>query len=151
MRSTRAAEAVAELTSLDHMRRWQKWAFIALGISLLIFVAPMVFAYFRPRGLAGYYQIGSMTCACGHIPFTRITEDEYCVYLPAHNSTSFAYRLRKQGSEWVATQDPTPTNSFRLRVRDGEVYCSDFSGTNWYHKERVYNLWRVWIPRLFAD
>ena|ERR1051326_3548070 len=116
----------------------------------MVFAAPIVFTSLRSHGLTGYYQFEGITCACGHTAFPRITADEYCWYIPAHRSTDLSYRLQQLvGSEWVATRKGT--NSFRLRLTGGEVYRTYAGNTNWFHEERIYNLWRVWIPRLIGE
>ena len=117
------------------MRGWKKWMVIVPGIGLVIFATPIVFAYLSPHGLRGVYGgVREVTCMCGHRFFDYIDHSGYYELVPGHRSKELLYTLQPQQSgEWIAfgvgTNTLAGTNTFRIRVSEGEVYRTVHSNT----------------------
>ena len=106
----------------------------------------------------GYFEDGR--CGCGYDSFIQIRGDRYYTETPLHGREAKASALHRQGDEWELVSPPPVTNSLfmvftnelvvRVRMEEGDLYLSYAGRTNWARHARVYNPWRIWLPRLQA-
>ena len=132
------------------MRPRIKWTVIVGSVAVVVFFTPIVVTAFLSRGLHGYFYAGH--CACGYAEFTYVREDGLYSYNPQHRYTKRTYTLRSNESGWDLVRT-NGTVAYQLRIQNDEVFTSPrfMTKTNWYRMERVYNIWRVWVPRVLPD
>lgn len=136
-------------------RKWTIGTAITLGVVL---VAPIVSTALSASGTSGYFEDGR--CACGHDSFVRIKDGGYFQYSPGHGVPEHrSFTIRAHDGEWEVLGLPhsdaywSPLEGedrviARLRFRDGALYESWGTSTNWTRHARVYNPYRIWIARL---
>jgi len=126
---------------------------------LVIFFAPIGWIACSEHGIHGYFDGGP--CVCGFPAFIHITDDGYFTYSPGHKTPERKeYKLRPHDGGWdILTLEPRrlpPSHSHfadlegeqvgRMRLRDGVLYQSMYDSREWRPVDRVYNVWRIWIP-----
>ncbi len=131
------------------MQRRQKWIVFGVIFAFVVLAAPVAFTFMASRGLRGIYE-SSGSCACGHTLFQYIDETGYYDFVPGHGSKELRYALREGGAnQWVGIKNNT--NAVLFRLQDGEVHTTYAMSTNSFKEERVYNVWRVWIPQILGE
>ena len=136
-------------------RKWMIGAAITLGVTL---VSPIIYTAVSARGTGGYFDGGR--CACGNDIFIRVEGDGYFKYSPGHGvpeRRSFAVHwhngvgdvmgLPHSDLYWSPMEGENKIIG-RLRFRDGTLFESWGSSTNWTPRSRVYNPYRIWIAKL---
>jgi len=134
---------------------WMVGAVITIGV---ILASPIVFTAVSPGGTGDYFEDGR--CACGNDIFIRIEGDGYYRYSPGHGVPERrSFTIRRHDDEWEVMGLPhsdlywSPLEGenkviARLRFRDGALFESWGSSTNWTRHARVYNPYRIWIAKL---
>ena len=137
------------------MTNRRKLLLASLGAAVIVVAAPVAGSAF---GTHGYFCAGR--CACGNDIFVRLQGDGYFKYSPGHGVPEHhAFTVRAQGDGWEVIGPPpselhsSPSEAdnqvlARIRLQDGALYESWGGSTNWTRLPRVYNVWRVWWPRL---
>ena len=115
-------------------------------------LAPFLEAWTHRGQIRGYYDCPGVVCGCGHSLFTYIDGDGYYDYVPGHGPSGLERigTLHATPDGWTVTRDRDGVVAFHLRIRNGDVYNSGKSLTNWFKEERVYNPYRLWIPRVLS-
>lgn len=113
-----------------------------------VYAIPILAMTLSTRGMDGYFHVG--TCMGGHEEFGYVQGDGYFSYCPGHRDRMRLYSLRPAGEEWEAFKSDGSV-AFRMKVVDGDLYRSSGIRTNWLKEARVYNPWRLWIPRLLPE
>ena len=140
------------------MRTRQKLIIASLGTALTVFVSPIAWSAFGTRG---YFYAGR--CICGHDSFIRIQGDGYFTYSPGHGvpeQRAFTVRPREVGWDvlglphsdmyWSPLEGKDKVIA-RLLLRDGALYESWGSSTNWQRLPKAYNIWRIWAAKLLKE
>lgn len=136
----------------------QKLVLAGVGAAVAIVLAPVAWSAF---GTGGYFYDGR--CACGHDCYVRIHGDGYFSYSPGHEvPEQRKFTLRRNADGWDILGLPhsdmywSPLEGedkviARLRYRDGALYESLGSSTNWTRLPRAYNVWRIWLAKLLKE
>ena len=140
------------------MRTRPKIIISGLGAALVVFVAPIAWS---ALGTHGYFYAGR--CICGHDSFVRIQGDGYFTYSPGHQvpeHRAFALRPREDGWEVLGLPHSQMYRSplegedkviAHVRFRDGALYETWGSSTNWTRLPKAYNVWRIWAAKLLKE
>jgi len=136
----------------------RKLLLASLGAAVVVLGAPVAWSAFSTHA---YFRAGR--CVCGNDAFVRIQGDGYFKYSPGHRVPEHrAFTLRAQGDGWelmghshsdLYTSPLEGENKViaRIRLRDGALYESWGTSTNWTRLPRVHNIWRVWWARLLEQ
>jgi hypothetical protein len=150
------AESARNL-SIEHslggsMKSKIKWLLITASVVAITIFVPIVFTTLTSRGTSGYFYAGE--CACGYANFNYMEGDGFYSYNPRHKDTRRSFTLRPRDASWELVKTNGAVFSL-LRIDGDEVYYNlspTFPrNTNWYRMKRVYNIWRVWIPRVLPE
>jgi len=140
------------------MRTRGKLIITGFGALCAVFVAPIAWSAF---GTNGYFYAGR--CICGHDSFVRIQGDGYFKYSPGHGvAEDRAFTIRRRANGWDLLIPPhsamfsSPLDGqdkviAHLSFRDGALYESWGSSTNWERLPKAYNIWRIWVPKLLRE
>ena len=121
-------------------------------------MCPLVLTVLPTGGAHVYYDDGR--CVCGHDTFIRISSNGYFKYAPGHGVPERReFSVRPHGDEWEVLGLPHSAWSWsplegedkviaRVRIRDGALYESWGSSTNWTRHARIHNPYRIWIAKL---
>ena len=133
----------------------QKLIFAGVAALLAAALAPVAWSAF---GTGGYFFNGR--CVCGNDCYVRIQGDAYFSYSPGHEVPEYRkFTLRRTADGWDVLGLPhsdmywSPLEGENkvighLRFRDGALYESWGSSTNWNRLPRAYNVWRIWAAKL---
>jgi len=139
------------------MKRWRKRLTVGIGVAVIVFVAPIVWF---AAGSGAYFYEGR--CLCGHDIFVRIQGDGYFTYSPGHGEPEHRdFTLRAKDGGWEVLGLPhsdlywSPLEGedkviAHLRIRDGALFESWGSTTNWSRFPKAYNVWRIWAAKVVA-
>ncbi len=96
----------------------------------------------------------------GNDCYVRIQGDGYFSYSPGHEVPEYRkFTLRRTADGWDVMGLPHSDRYWsplegenkvigRLRFRNGALYESWGSSTNWTRLPRAYNVWRIWLAKL---
>lgn len=133
----------------------------SIGTVIIVIIVILALVAWPASSARGYFYGGR--CACGHEIFVRIVGDGLFNYSPGHGVPEHrSFNLRPQRDGWDIMSLPRSDRYWsslegenkvlgRVQFREGALWESWGSGTNWARLPRVHNVLRVWRPKLLRE